>query len=1038
MNVTAAALAAEAAAWPFERKRLVAPTLGGGRELLRAVGRAVGWLGFEPVTPWILASEAASPILAEKRLRIADEFEQLALLDEAMDGVVEASAAASTGLLRPSAEPAFAASLAEGAGLRQAVAAAIRELRHTGIDAGLLARTPFRDVARRDALARVLRRYEAGLAAAGAVDAAGVFRIALQALAAGTASLPAGRYLLMPGVDRRGLAGRLLERIVASGGVVLPRDEVHGLEPPRAAFATSAPEATPSSLSFLHSIDRAGEADPTLVRADVFSAGSVALELREVLRRVVAGGVRWDEVEIIATDAAVYGAVLDAIVQQLGIPVSHATGLPVSRTRPGRAIRAYLEWIREELPAEVVRGLFERGDVVPPGGQVSGMALSRRVRALRVGRGRERWETALRAAERTATIDLAAEDERAPDEAQAAREREQAETAALLSVIRPILDATPQVPDRLRTRDVPVRPSDLARGALALLAFVPTPSALDATARTRLEKRLARIAETLTRPTGVDAAVALLEAKLETRVPAAGEGGSAPWTASGGHIHFSDLRHGGWTGRRATFVVGLDSGRFPAGGGADAILTDDDRYRLTTGQTVPALPLAAERVDEARHAFASLLARLRGDVTLSWPAWEAAEARTLAPASEVLQAFRLARGDATLDYARLLESVPMASPIPAPTSSPLDAQDVWLAAIADGGVLRDAEATVRAGFPGLGRGLTAFEARSAGEYGAHHGRISRRPSLDPRTADVVLSASRLEALGTCPLRYFMRTVLRVRPPDDVQLDPDRWLSPLQRGALLHHVYEHTLREARGRDVHYEDLAFEAIALAELDARVEEWKTLQPPPGGAVFRGELEALRDDVIAFVNMARDDAPDWIELERAFGRSGEAPFTLELPSGSIRLAGAIDRIDRMPDGTLRVVDYKTGSSYRFRQGDAYNGGRRLQHVLYAAVASRLHDAEVSTVEYHFPTYREQLHRQPFPGEVLRGGLSVVDDLLELVASGRFHATESADDCRFCDYRNVCRVHEQRGRTMSPPAEWVARSLEREELRVLPRLRER
>ena len=63
-----------------------------------------------------------------------------------------------------------------------------------------------------------------------------------------------------------------------------------------------------------------------------------------------------------------------------------------------------------------------------------------------------------------------------------------------------------------------------------------------------------------------------------------------------------------------------------------------------------------------------------------------------------------------------------------------------------------------------------------------------RPELDPRVnPDVVLSASRLEDLGTCPLRYLYRTVLRLRPPDDPEFDPDRWLNALERGSLLHAV-----------------------------------------------------------------------------------------------------------------------------------------------------------------------------------------------------------------------------------------------------------
>jgi ATP-dependent helicase/nuclease subunit B len=359
--------------------------------------------------------------------------------------------------------------------------------------------------------------------------------------------------------------------------------------------------------------------------------------------------------------------------------------------------------------------------------------------------------------------------------------------------------------------------------------------------------------------------------------------------------------------------------------------------------------------------------------------------------------------------------------------------------LSEGGALRDGVAAVRASFAGLNRGLAADEARTGDAYTAHHGHIRRRATLDARGHDsLVLSASRLEALGTCPLRYFMRTVLRVRPPDDIEQETDRWLSPLQRGGLLHAVYEMTLDQARRTATEYEDAAFGDIAQGALDIQIEEYRRLQPPPGGAVFRHEIEMLRADVRAFVDKVREDAPDWVGLELSFGRGRSEPFTLELGSGTIRLAGAIDRVDRLEDGRLRIVDYKTGSSWRYRQGNTYHGGRRLQHVLYAAVARELLEAEVARVEYQFPTVRELSDDVPFTANELDDGLDVIERLLDLAASGAFHPTDDPGDCRFCDYAAVCRVSRGRGAPSSGPAEWAKNAIGQEALRTLRHIRER
>ena len=58
----------------------------------------------------------------------------------------------------------------------------------------------------------------------------------------------------------------------------------------------------------------------------------------------------------------------------------------------------------------------------------------------------------------------------------------------------------------------------------------------------------------------------------------------------------------------------------------------------------------------------------------------------------------------------------------------------------------------------------------------------------------------------------------------------------------------------------------------------------------------------------------------------------------------GNIDRIDLMPDGGLRVTDFKTGAKFSLR--DVLDGGRRLQLPLYARAADhdrvRAHRAHV------------------------------------------------------------------------------------------------
>lgn len=1035
----AAALTAAAAAHPLERKLLVCARPGHGRELLRAL--ALGgqpWQGFDVMTPPQLAHALVAPDIAAEGLEIVDEFDELAMLDHAMDAVLGESA---QGL----------SDLAEGFGLRQAVVQAVRALRLAGVGEAALERARFRDEHKRAQIARILAVHERGLKEERRIDAAGMLRRAVAGLAMGTLPLRWDRVWIVPGQARRGLAGQLLDALLERGAAVLPSDPVHGIARPAALLCAEAGEggggpgaaggSGATRLAWLH----APGAAPLMgggVEVGMFAASSMTSELREVLRRVLAAGLRWDEVEIVATDALAYGVALDGIARRLGIPVSYAMGLPVSRTRPGRAVASYLEWIRTGFPAHVLREMLERGDVAAPAGSgVSGTALARVLRRLKVGRGRDRYERALERRERVLSAPQSADDEGSAAEFAEERARDRRELDALAAVVRGLLAATPPIPEPGDAVAM-VSPASLARGLVALLERVSVGHTVDRTARTRLLGRARRIAETLDRETSLDAAIAVIASKLDDRVPAPDEPGPAPWTASGGYLHLSDLEHGGWCGRRATFVVGLDAGRFPGGRFNDALLVDDDRRRIIGGAGAAALPLSAERIEERRWSFAALASRLRGSVTFSYAAWDAVEGRAVAPASELLQVFRLTSGNASADYDALHAALaPAASPIPYGGAA-LDADDVWFGALSQDGRLRNGVAAVVAVHPALGAGVQGFRARRSKAPTSRHGIIQARARLDPRSTERVVSATELQALGTCPHRYLLRYVLGVRPPDDPELSSEEWLSALDRGALMHRVYERALRAAQDEGIPLSSDAFAARVLAIVDEEAEAQRERVPPPGDGIYRMECEMLREDARAFVAMVREDGDRYIALERRFGqrfgRDDVDAVRVELPDGrALRVSGAIDRVDRLEDGRLVVIDYKTGRRTRFgaRHGP-FDGGRRLQHVLYAAVAEVLYGAEVARAEFHFPTRVSENYRASFERQVLSDGRAVVGELLDMAARGEFVPTNDSNDCAICDFAAVCRARPGSfGRCDSPMAEW-SRNVDSEVLELMRRLR--
>ena len=94
---------------------------------------------------------------------------------------------------------------------------------------------------------------------------------------------------------------------------------------------------------------------------------------------------------------------------------------------------------------------------------------------------------------------------------------------------------------------------------------------------------------------------------------------------------------------------------------------------------------------------------------------------------------------------------------------------------------------------------------------------------------------------------------------------------------------------------------------------------------------LENVRRSVEAMADLAGDFVPHWCEAP--FGLKEQSPLVVHDGSDSFRLRGYIDRVDRSPDGCVRVIDYKTAGPSRFSKRAAIEG-KKIQISLYALAA--------------------------------------------------------------------------------------------------------
>jgi RecB family exonuclease len=984
-------------AHPFTRKRLVAPDVNFGRELLISLARRTGgWIGWEATNLRAMAQSLAFVPLAEAGVRVADDVTINALVGTAL----ERSIAART------VGPGFGA-LAPGLGFRRALLDSLLELRTAGVTPDEIKRGALPGSLAGD-LAAVLSAYEDLLRERNLADPAAVFRAAVDAFEAEAPFSLNGIIAIVPARAPRGLPGRFHEMLLARGAQLLTVDEGHAEQP----------------LS-------------GRVTADFFAAATPSDELREVCRRVVAEDLRWDDVEIVATDTDTYGVELDALCQELGVGATMLHGIPLARTRIGRTLDRWFGWLSDGLSADVLRQALEAGELDVRDTELPSTALARELRLLRIGWGRARFEAAIaQLHDGSRVAEIRQREDESDDEFTARRASRNRACDALGRLLVKLLAITPPVPERGTTHAPRSSCVSLARATLGYLGLCPLFGQAEVQTMERVRTRLIALSEVEAEDVAFSHALAALrEALGDLRAWPLVTSERKPWSAAGGMPHLTALSHAGTTGRRRTFIVGFDAERTMSGGRQDPLLPDGVRRAVGAGRLVT----SAERREESGIALTRAVAGLRGRVTLSYATNISRDGREAGPSPYMLQAWRQTVGDASLSYEQLRGALrPPVSAVPARNSDGvlagvalLDGRDVWLDALADGALLLDGTAAVRDAFPVLAAGIDAQVAANGEVLTAFHGLIPEAgPALDPTARpDREISPSALEMLAKCPLSWFYRHGLSLYQSQDPEYDEARWLDQLQRGSLLHEVFEVFTRDFQGRQDalagNDATLAMDAIAATV----VARWRSEVPPPAETVFDAERAEIHRAALAFLQMERDryaagDRGRWVSFELSFGR-GQRPGRFVLPDGRTLLThGRADRVDEMPDQTLRVIDYKTGKASFYGKnpkGGPFNGGRQLQPAIYVPAVNGLMEMPVSTFEYRFPTERggNEIVAYAANGD-LAGAAGIIGSLIAHVHDGDFIPTTDASDCAYCDYQDICRASRGRFGVESPRAAWA------------------
>lgn len=238
-----------------------------------------------------------------------------------------------------------------------------------------------------------------------------------------------------------------------------------------------------------------------------------------------------------------------------------------------------------------------------------------------------------------------------------------------------------------------------------------------------------------------------------------------------------------------------------------------------------------------------------------------------------------------------------------------------------------------------------------------------------------LSASAVDTYERCGLRFKLERDWRIA---------SKPAAAMQYGAAIHRVLKTYFDSLRLGRVKTEQELIELFQQDLLSAKIQE------PYQHELYETQGIAQLHDFLVSVRGIRPEQV--LQTEESF----------EIQMGDTLVVGRIDRIDQREDGTVAIVDYKTGKAR-----DQEDADESLQLSLYAIAAEQKWGYKVGALIFHNLEENVPVITTRNPAELLSARERVAK-AAEGIANNIFEPHPGMH-CSFCSYRSLCPKKEKR-----------------------------
>ena len=393
---------------------------------------------------------------------------------------------------------------------------------------------------------------------------------------------------------------------------------------------------------------------------------------------------------------------------------------------------------------------------------------------------------------------------------------------------------------------------------------------------------LAKARELVTQVSELDEGETLL-CRLLVLMESASYLGGAP---EPGKLYCAPLSQAAFAERKRLYVLGLSRYAVRGEQKESPVLLDAERTALG------GLKTSTQLGEEREYRLMTLLARHEGELVLTYPDFDSDKMLEQAPApffEEASKGFPVV----PVSYIPETDRIPMDCMASAQELDSIVGAKAW--------TLQDGEKA----------------------------ELQEQKTVKELLEGMTLSPSALETALRCPYKFYLQYLLRIRTPQAVERNDQRWLAPNEIGDFVHVVLEKIYKKDQTKQ--WEEV---------FEEKFEDLEKTVPLPHKRLKDEARQTLKEMVQRAVEWT---AASHRTVESVEKRFQDLPLTLD--QWNLRLKGSIDRVDKLPNGELAILDYKTGRIENYTEA-MY---RHLQHYLYTLAEEQLHGTSITQAGYLF-----------------------------------------------------------------------------------------